>query len=126
MTTGELIFTCGLGLLGLTVLLAILFLVKKPQYAPEKAVYAERISNETQKLRNGYPTDPLTVRRTSSRKAAPAKETADTATLPLPQETALLEDQTAPLPESAIGTEETVLLDQQTEALAGKNLTPLP
>lgn len=120
MTMGELIFACGLGLLGLTAFLAVLFLVKKPRYIPEEAVYAEQVSSETKRLRNGYPTDPLTVRRTASRKAAPAKETADTATLPLPQETALLEDQTVLLQEGSAGTDETVLLEQRTEALTGK------
>ena len=125
MTTGELIFTCGLGLLGLTVLLAILFLVKKPRYTPENAIYSDRVTSETQRLRNGYPTDPLTVRRTSSRKTAPVKETESTATLPLSQETECLEDETVLLQEGSAGTDETVLLEQRTEALTGEKTAGL-
>lgn len=60
MTTGEIIFYSGLGLFGATALLAIIFWLIKPRYRPESVVY-ESGSQETRKLRNGYPTDPLTI-----------------------------------------------------------------
>ena len=57
MTTGQLVFYSGVGLLALTVLLGVFFLVKKPKYIPEQAVYEPGAPQQTQKLRNGYPTD---------------------------------------------------------------------
>lgn len=60
MTTGQMLFYSGVGLLVLTILLAIVFLVKKPQYIPEQVGVGPDGSNQTQKLRNGYPTDPVT------------------------------------------------------------------
>lgn len=62
MTTGQIMFYSGAGLMALAVVLAIIFVVKKPQYKPDHAVYSAADSN-TQRLRNGYPTDPLTIRR---------------------------------------------------------------
>lgn len=64
MTTGEMIFYAGAALLALTVVLAVVFAVKKPVYRPESAAADDR--SATQPLRNGYPTDPLTVRRERS------------------------------------------------------------
>jgi len=63
MTTGQLIFYSGLALLGLTVLLAIIFIVKKPKYQPENAVYESAEARQTQRLRNSYPTERQTIRR---------------------------------------------------------------
>lgn len=62
MTTGQLLFYAGIALLALTVILAVIFLIKKPVYCPENAIYAGS-TGQTQKLRNGYPTDRLTIRR---------------------------------------------------------------
>ena len=56
MTTGQLLFYSGLGLLGMTILLAIVFAIKRPVYSPENAVDFEE---KTEPLRNGYPTDRL-------------------------------------------------------------------
>jgi len=63
MTTGQLVFCSGLILLGLTIITTIIFIVKKPQYHPENAAYSGADGKSTQKLRNGYPTDRLTIRR---------------------------------------------------------------
>ena len=71
MTTGQLVFYSGVGLLALTILLAVVFAVKKPRYDPETAGLGPG-SGSTRKLRSGYPTDPLTIRRASPRKARPS------------------------------------------------------
>ncbi len=60
MTTGQLVFYSGVGLMAVTILLAIFFVVKKPRYMPEQAGYIPAGPHQTQKLRNGYPTDPVT------------------------------------------------------------------
>ena len=62
MTTGQLVFYSGAGLLVLTVLLAVFFAVKKPVYVPENAAYVSAGPQQTEPLRNGYPTDPVTRR----------------------------------------------------------------
>lgn len=78
MTTGQLIFYSGLALLGLTVLIAIIFLVKKPKYIPENAVYGNTGTGQTQRLRNGYPTERQTIRRDKSIKSAGSTELINT------------------------------------------------
>lgn len=70
MTAGQLMFYAGIALLVLTVLLAVIFLVKKPMYDPERAAYSPGTS-QTQKLRNGYPTARLTIRRERPESAVP-------------------------------------------------------
>ena len=60
MTTGQMVFYGGVGLLILTILLAVVFVIKQPQYIPEQAQAGAK-SNETQKLRNEYPTVPMTM-----------------------------------------------------------------
>lgn len=60
MTTGQLLFYGGAALLGLTVLLAIIFLIVKPKYTPESAAYAGPDPGRTGSLRSGYPTDRMT------------------------------------------------------------------
>lgn len=84
MTTGQLLFYGGAALLGLTVLLAIIFILKKPKYTPESAVYAGADPGRTGSLRNGYPTDRMTIRR------EPQAQQAATAVIEQPQETELL------------------------------------
>lgn len=129
MTTGELVFYSGIGLLALTVILAVLFAVKKPQYHPENAALLPG-DGRTAPLRNGYPTDRLTVRRDRAGTAGPteriaAEKTAPTAqeTLPLSGKTALLSEETVPLSEeTALLTEKTVPLAEQTTLLPEKTV----
>ena len=59
MTRGEMVFYAGVALLAATVILAIIFIVKKPRYVPGAYHSAPE---ETVRLRNAYPTDRLTKR----------------------------------------------------------------
>ena len=112
MTTGTFMFFSGVGLLFVTIILGVVFWVKKPQYRPENAVDVRNGDGNTLKLRSGYPTDPLTVRRETAK--------------PVASETAVLHEEmeqlsavyTEPLPGTEVlpGTER--LTDQQTETLA--------
>lgn len=88
MTTGQMVFYSGVGLLVLTIIVALVFLIRRPKYIPEKAVYGEAASNVTQRLRNSYPTERVTIRRE---------------TVPADRETQATE---------LIGSEETELLSQ--------------
>ena len=63
MTNGQLIFACGAVLLGLTVLTAIVFALKKPKYTPENFVSEGPGAANPQPFRNGYPTERETIRR---------------------------------------------------------------
>lgn len=57
MTTGQLVFFSGIGLLIVTLILSIIFfIVKKPTYKPENSVHFT-----TQTLYMSYPTHDLTV-----------------------------------------------------------------
>ena len=68
MTTGQILFYSGAALLGLTLILLIIFLIKKPKYEPETAAYDGAVGpNGTQNFRNGYPT----VRREQAQQTAP-------------------------------------------------------
>lgn len=69
MTTGQLLFYAGAALLGLAIILAVVFIVKKPKYVPESAAYDGLDTGVTQKLLNGYPTDRMTIRRDSPRES---------------------------------------------------------
>lgn len=71
MTPGNMLFISGAALLGLTVILAIIFLIKKPKYTPESAAYDDMAPGRTQRLLNGYPTDRMTIRRDSPRPLDP-------------------------------------------------------
>ena len=82
MTTGEILFYSGVGLLGLTVLLAIIFIIVKPKYEPENGVYDSGDPGRTQKLRNGYPTDQINTGREAPRPPAPAASMEETELLP--------------------------------------------
>ncbi len=75
MTTGQLLFYGGVALLVLTVILAVIFIIAKPKYVPQTAAYGGSDPGGTQRLRNGYPTDRVTVRRESSQPSAPAAGT---------------------------------------------------
>lgn len=63
MSTGQLVFYSGVFLLAFTIILGIVFWLKKPQYTPENAAYEGGTDKNTRKLRSGYPTDRLTIRR---------------------------------------------------------------
>lgn len=112
MTTGQIIFFSGVALLVLTIIMVIIFIIRKPKYIPGNAIYSET-DKGTQKLRNGYPTDRLTIRREPVRSINP-----DTAVLS--EETARL---TAEQTEKLIGT--AVLPGPETEKLQ-EGTAPLP
>ena len=40
MSTGQIVFYAGIGLLVVTIILAVIFMVKKPVYHPENAAVA--------------------------------------------------------------------------------------
>lgn len=65
MTKGQLMFYGGIALLLFTVILAIVFFIKKPVYRPESGAIRPPEDTDTQRLRNGFPTSPITVRRDS-------------------------------------------------------------
>ncbi len=114
MTTGQLIFYSGVALLGLTVILAIIFIIKKPKYIPESAVYDSMASGKTQRLRNGYPTDHLTVRRKSVKQPSPETAVLSEKKEPIMDITEKLFVTTAKLPDTtALDTQETEKLTEQ-------------
>ena len=119
MSTGQLVFYGGAALLAVTILLAVVFLIRKPVYTPEKAVYDGAAQNRTQPFRSGYPTDPLTVRRDTPEKKAEETLPLAEETVPLTQETPPLRDETVPLAEETVPlTEETVPLTEETVPLS--------
>ncbi len=109
MTTGQLVFYSGLVLLGLTIITAIIFVGKKPRYTPENAAYSETDGKNTQRLRNGYPTDRLTIRR--------EQPVSSVETMPILEETVLLKSEqgTEKLPQQQ--SSGTVPLASETEIL---------
>lgn len=68
MTAGQVLFYSGIGLLALTIILTVVFIIKKPKYIPESTAYSGLSSGRTQRLLNGYPTDPVTIRRNTAPK----------------------------------------------------------
>ena len=120
MTTGEIIFYAGAALLVLTIILAVVFAIKKPQYKPENAAYIVSDAG-TQRLRNGYPTDRLTVRAETKSELVSQTALLDERTEILPQtdvlpQTALLEE---PTPDGTVPlSEETAPLADGTVPLA--------
>ena len=119
MTTGQLLFYGGVALLGLTVILAIIFIIKKPKYAPESTAYAEADPGRTHSLRNGYPTDRMTVRREPSQPGAadPIRQSEETALLTDTLSETLTEKLTEPLSGTERLQETDVLEPQQTTKL---------
>lgn len=98
MTTGQLVFYGGFALLGLTVIVAIIFLIKKPMYRPESSIYEETAAGRTQPLRNGYPTERETIRRGSSKRTEPMEtEAFDDETGAAARETEAFDDETGVL-----------------------------
>ena len=101
MTTGQLIFYAGVALLTLTMILLIVFAVKRPEYHPESGIYSGG-DGTTIPLRNGYPTNPLTIRRDRPEQAHPV---VSDETVPLQSqvtETILLGTETVPLSDSTM------------------------
>ncbi len=82
MTTGQLMFYAGVGLLALTAIFAVVFAMKKPKYIPENAAYIGGDTG-TQKLRSGYPTDRLTIRRESEPAVTPGTVPLNDGTKPM-------------------------------------------
>lgn len=60
MTIGKLVFCSGVALLIATILLIVVFVIKKPKYIPDALRLDDKGKTET--LLNGYPTDRLTRR----------------------------------------------------------------
>lgn len=104
MTTGEILFYSGVVLFVITIITAIVFSIKKPEYRPEKEIYRLNEAG-TEQLMNSYPTNPLTVRRKTTQSNEQlihnSKHENDTTVLLENDETELLED----------AGQETVLLD---------------
>lgn len=119
MTTGQLIFYSGIGLLIITIILGVIFWIKKPQYIPENAAYDAIGNRRTQKLRSGYPTDRLTIHREPERPVLPG-------TVPLQEETVRLTvEQTAQIQGTEVLNGTDTLDHPQTEKLAAET-APLP
>ena len=118
MDISRILYYGGFGLLGFTVLLTLIFIIKRPKYNPDAA--AGSFSDQTQPLRNGFPTQKMT-------------QTRATTPPPVPAETEVL-PQTELLPEAAVlqATEKLaetdILLEAeqilQTERLAETELLP--
>lgn len=83
MSTGQLVFYSGVSFLVFTIILGIVFWIKKPQYTPENAGYEGCTDKNTRKLHSGYPTNRLTIRREPEQ--------------PIQTETAVLQNNTAPI-----------------------------
>lgn len=116
MSSGNLVFYSGVGLLVFTLLLALVFLIKKPRYTPDQKTDTDQGVQRTQKLRNGYPTGSVPLFREASETEVLLSEsqTPPSETELLPQETELL------LPEEGSGhfaSATEVLLGAQTEKL---------
>ncbi len=127
MTTGQLLFYSGVGLLALTVILAIVFAVKKVKYTPSNTSLSSDPA-QTQSLRSGYPTDPLTIRREFP------KTDAVSAAMPISQETVPISQGTVPLTQDTVLLSEaatppiqenTVLLAQQANTPPAEGTVPL-
>lgn len=71
ITMGQLVFYSGVGLLILTIILVCFFWAKKPQYIPGTAAYDGMGDSKTRKIRSGYPTERLSVRKEEKRVVTP-------------------------------------------------------
>lgn len=103
MTTGEMVFYIGAGLLGLTVVLAIIFLIKRPRYVPEHVSHMPDKAGATQPLRSAYPTDSMPGQPETEALAPETPASGGQVTVPLVQGTVLLEQETLPLREEESG-----------------------
>ncbi len=119
MSTGQLVFYSGVGLLGLTVVVLVIFLLKKPRYMPEGGIVGAPDGRKTQKLRSGYPTDALTIRRGGSRQPpAPQTDISPAGTVLLPEEADTSPQEIPPQQSTLLLSEETVPLSGGTVKLS--------
>lgn len=100
MTQGQMVFLSGTVLLIATIILAIIFLLKKPRYFPER--FDGTDSGATSRFQNGYPTDRLTKRYPSVSGA--------------PVQPVVLKEETELFQESSEPTEETERLSGSAES----------
>lgn len=121
MTTGEMVFYIGAGLLGLTVVLAIIFLIKRPRYVPEHVSHMPDKAGATQPLRSAYPTDSMPGQPETEALAPETPASGGQVTVPLVQGTVLLEQETLPLREEESGPAEQST-GQRTVPLQGETL----
>lgn len=71
VTPGQLMFYGGAALLAFTLVLGILFLIKKPVYRPENEAVQIQADAFAQRLRNGGPTAPVTIWRDTAPQPGP-------------------------------------------------------
>ena len=109
-------FYAGVALLSVTVILAIVFLIKKPKYTPESTIYSSP-DYATRGFRSGYPTDRMTIRRDSHSKGTELLEVSPVNNNA--KQTELLKKQTELLGK------QTELLNNETEPLCGQDTLPL-
>ena len=113
MTTGELVFFSGVGLLLFTLVLAVIFAIKRPRYMPEELSHEQNPPGNTQKLRSGFPTEAVTRER-----AGKTEKIIEQGTIPLQQDTIPLQQDTIPLQQDTVPLEQdTVPLEQGTVPL---------
>ena len=113
MTTGELVFSSGVGLLLFTLVLAVIFAIKRPRYMPEELSHEQNPPGNTQKLRSGFPTEAVTRER-----AGKTEKIIEQGTIPLQQDTIPLQQDTIPLQQDTVPLEQdTVPLEQGTVPL---------
>lgn len=115
MSTGQLLFYTGIGLFGLTIILAIVFLIKKPKYNRENTAIG---NGQTVPLRNGYPTEPMTIQYGAKDKKSMKAERPTTEAIKPTTDTVVLGQQTVPLEaETECLLNETEMLVQKTGTL---------
>ena len=112
MTTGQIVFYSGVGLLVLTVLTAFIFYIKKPQYLPENAAYGGRGDGSTQKLRNGYSTERITKRWKKTASGPETEKMESVKSTETLQETSQISSQTETLDPSTEKMTGTLKLDE--------------
>ena len=120
MTTGQIMFYGGIGLVALALLLLIVFMIKKPKYVPENAVYDASANKPVRDQHAGQHTSAAAVQGFENGSNVSA------ASQPAAQETTVLpanSEETVPLTEVPEETPETVPLAQETEILEGASET---
>lgn len=71
MSAGQIVFMIGIGLLALTIILAIIFHLKEPQYIPGSAAYKNTGRTPTQKPQSSYFAGGSAIHREPEEQAAP-------------------------------------------------------
>ena len=62
MSTGQIVFYAGIGLLCITLILLVVFLIKKPQYHPENVIYSEAEDKSKPHFRSHYISERMPAR----------------------------------------------------------------